>query len=219
MALTLPQPEVPVFSGDPIGYCEFVWAFENLVEGKTSSSSARLYYLLQYTSGSVQDLVRSCLTMPDEICYNEARRLLAERYGQPYNIATAYVDCVINGAPIPAEDGPSLQKFSILLTSCRNTLKEIGYLNRLENPDSLRKIVERLPYPLRLKWHDLVDTISQKEKRDPNLKDISEFVEKRSRAANHPNFRKGPKASRSRPLIQRQAAEADETVKPSPHRD
>ena len=190
MALTLPQPEVPVFSGDPIDYCEFVRAFENLVERKTSSSSTRLYYLLQYTSGSVQDLVRSCLTMPDEIGYCEARRLLAKRYGQPYSIATSYVDRVINGAPIRAEDGPSLQKFSILLTSCQNTLKEIGYLNRLENPDSLRKIVERLPYQLRLKWRDLVDAISQKENRDPNLKDISEFVEARSRATNHPIFGK-----------------------------
>ena len=130
--------------------------------------------------------------MPDEIAYNEARRLLVERYGQPYNIATMYmyVDRVINGAPIHAEDGPSLQKFSILLTSCRNNLKEIAYLNRLENLDSLRKIVGWLPYPLRLKWHDLVDTISQKEKRDPNLKDILEFVEARSRAANHPIFGK-----------------------------
>ena len=190
MALTLPQPEVPVFNGDPIEYCEFIRAFENLVERKTSSQSNRLYYLLQYTNGPVQDLVRSCLTMPDEIGYDEARKLLAERYGQPYNIATAYVDRVINGAPIRAEDGSALQKFSILLTSCRNTLKEIGYLNRLENPDSLRKIVERLPYALRLKWRELVDTISQKEKRDPNLKDISEFVEARSRVTNHPIFGK-----------------------------
>ena len=190
MALTLPQPEVPVFTGDPIEYCEFVRAFENLVERKTSSPSTRLYYLLQYTSGPVQDLVRSCLTMPDDIGYNEARKLLAERYGQSYNIATAYVDRVINGPPIRAEDGPALQRFSILLTSCRNTLKEIGYLNRLENPDSLRKTVERLPYPLRLKWRELVDAISQKEKRDPNLKDISEFVEARSRVANHPIFGK-----------------------------
>ena len=128
--------------------------------------------------------------MPDEIGYNEARRLLAERYGQPYNIATAYVDRVINGAPIRAEDGPSLQKFSKVLTSCRNTPKEIGYLNCLVNPESLRKIVERLPYPLRLKWCDLVDTISQKENRDRNLKYISEFVDARSRAANHPIFGK-----------------------------
>ena len=61
--LTLPQPELPVFTGDPIEYCDFIRAFENLVERKTSSSSARLYYLLQYTSGHVKDLVRSCLTM------------------------------------------------------------------------------------------------------------------------------------------------------------
>ena len=46
--------------------------------------------------------------MSDEIGYNEAKRLLAERYGQSYNIATAYVDRVINGVPIRAEDGPSL---------------------------------------------------------------------------------------------------------------
>ena len=81
MALTLPQPEVPVFTCDPIEYCEFVRAFENLVERKTSSPSTRLYYLLQYTSGPVQDLVRSRLTIPDDIGYNEARKLLAERYG------------------------------------------------------------------------------------------------------------------------------------------
>ena len=47
MALTLPQPEVPMFCGDHIGYCKFVRAYENLVERETSSSSTRLYYLLQ----------------------------------------------------------------------------------------------------------------------------------------------------------------------------
>lgn len=74
--------------------------------------------------------------MPDEIGYNEARRLLAERHGQPYNIATMYMDQVINGAPILAEDDPLQQKCSVLLTSCGNKLKEIGYLNNLENPES-----------------------------------------------------------------------------------
>ena len=100
--LTLPQPELPVFTGDPIEYCDFIRTFENLVERKTSSSSASLYYLLQCTSGHVQDLVRSCLTMREDVGYSEARTLLAERYGQPFKIATAYVDRVINGEPIRA---------------------------------------------------------------------------------------------------------------------
>ena len=96
-----------MFTGDPIEYCDFIRAFENLVERKTSSSSARLYYLLQYTSGHVQDLVRSCLAMREDVGYSVARRLLADRYGQPFKIATAYVDRVIKGQPIHAEDGPA----------------------------------------------------------------------------------------------------------------
>ena len=98
MALTLPQPDVPVFTGDPVEYCDFIRAFENLIESKTSSPSTSLYYLLQYTSGQVQDLVRSCLAMQDDRGYEEARKLVAERYGQSYKIA--YVDRVINDQPI-----------------------------------------------------------------------------------------------------------------------
>jgi len=97
LALTLPQPDVPLFTGDPVEYCDFVRAFENLIERKTSSSSSRLYYLLQYTSGQVQDLLRSCLAMPEDRGYKEAKRQLKEKYGQPYKIATAYVDLVVNG--------------------------------------------------------------------------------------------------------------------------
>ena len=112
-------------------------------------------------------------------------RLLAERYGQPYKIASAYVDRVIHGQPIHGEDGATLQKFSILLTGCSNTLRGIG-----ENPDSLRKIVDWLPYTLKLKWCDVVDYISQREARDPTLNDLTNFVEARSRVANHPIFGK-----------------------------
>jgi len=43
MALTLPQPDIPVFTGDPVEYCDFTQAFENLIERKTSSPSTRLY--------------------------------------------------------------------------------------------------------------------------------------------------------------------------------
>lgn len=62
-ALTLLQPSMQVFSGDPVDYCDFIHAFEHVVEQKTTSSSSRLYYLVQYTSGPAQELMRSCLSM------------------------------------------------------------------------------------------------------------------------------------------------------------
>jgi hypothetical protein len=101
--------------------------------------------------------------MKGEEGYAEARRLLKRRYGQDYKIAASYVDCVTTGPMIKSENAAALQRFSILLTSCKNMLKTIGYSSKLDNPDSLRKIIERLPYVTRKNWRDVVDKITEKE--------------------------------------------------------
>ena len=77
-SLTLPQPDVLVFDGDPINYNLFISAFENLIESKTDSSSARLFYLIQHMKGDVQELLKGCLTKPAEVGYSDARILLKD---------------------------------------------------------------------------------------------------------------------------------------------
>ena len=186
LALTLPQPEVPTFTGDPIEFCNFIRAFENMIEAKTTSYSATLYYLVQYTAGDVQELMRSCLATDSEKGYREARKLLTKRYGQPYRIASACVERVINGPAIKSEDGAALQSFSVLLTSCKNTLTDIGYLSKIENPDSLKKIVSRLPFNLRQKWRDVADTIIERQEREVTISDVASFVEEKARILTHP---------------------------------
>ena len=69
-------------------------------------------------------------------------------------------------------------------------LKEIGYINKLDNPDNIKKIIDRLPFGIRLKWRDAVDCIIEKENRDVNIKDIMDFVAATARAATHPIFGK-----------------------------
>ena len=190
MALTLPQPSLQVFSGNPIDYLDFIRAFEHQVERKTPTSSARLYYLVQHTTGPVQELMKSCLSMREDEGYQEARRLLKERYGQSYKIAAAHVKRLVDGPAIRADDGSALQQFSIQLTSCVNTLREIGYISKLDNHDNLKKIIDRLPYSLRVKWRDTVDRIVETDGRDVTVTDIMKFVTARARAATHPVFGK-----------------------------
>jgi len=72
LGLTLTQAEMPTFSGDPIEYWGFIRAFQNVIESKTTSDSASLYYLVQYTSGEVQELVSICLSMKPEDGYQKA---------------------------------------------------------------------------------------------------------------------------------------------------
>lgn len=119
-----------MFSGDPIEYNKFVKAFETLTEAQTDSDSAQLYYLVQYTSGAVQELMQSSSLIDSDKGYQEAKRLLKSRYGQPYKIASAYVGKVVNGPQIKSKDGEALQTFSVLLISCRNTIKELNILAR-----------------------------------------------------------------------------------------
>ena len=94
--------------------------------------------------------------MDPEEGYPEACKLLKQWYGQSYKIATAYVDRVTKGPAIKSEDRKGLQNFATLLTSCRNTSKSIGYSSKIENPDSLRGVINRLPYDLRKKWPNTV---------------------------------------------------------------
>ena len=89
--------------------------------------------------------MRSCLPMAPDEGYQEASRLLKEKYGQNYKIAVTYVNRISQAAPINAEDGVAFQRFAVLLTTCRSTLKEIGHLNKIVNPDSLVKIIDKLP--------------------------------------------------------------------------
>ncbi|XP_020609698.1 uncharacterized protein LOC110048246 [Orbicella faveolata] len=155
---------------------------------ETTSYSARLYYLVQYTAGDAQELMRSCLAIDSEKGCREARKLLTKRYGQPYRIASACVERVTNGPAMKSEDGAALQSFSVLLTSRKNTLTDIGYLNKIENPNSLRKIVSRLPVNLRQKWRDVADTITERKEREVTISDVARFEEEKPRVLTHPIF-------------------------------
>ena len=52
-------------------------AFESLIESQTCSSTERLYYLEQYTTG-------------DDVGYEEACTLLIKKFGDEYRVASVY---------------------------------------------------------------------------------------------------------------------------------
>jgi len=68
-------------------------------------------------------------------------------------------------------------------------LTKIGYLNKLENPDTLRAIVLRLPFGLRQKWHDIAGNITETQNREITIADLSNFVIANVRAAVHAVWR------------------------------
>ena len=76
------------------------------------------------------------------------------------------------------------------MTSCTNTLKAIGYINKIENPDGMKKIIECLPYKLQDRWRYKADQIMNEEQTDVTIEDISRFVLVQARPLNNPVFGK-----------------------------
>ena len=126
--------------------------------------------------------------MDPEEGYKTARALFKDRYGQSYKIAIALIDQVTKSPQIKADDCPALQRYSVLLSSSKNSLKEIGYLSKIENPDILQRIIGRLPIWLRQKWRERANYITEDLKREVTIRDIAEFVEAKARITNHPVF-------------------------------
>ena len=86
----LPSLTLTKFSGDPLEYFTFTRSFESQVEAKVSANDVRLQYLEQYLHGEPKDPIKGCLHLDRHSGYLEAKRLLNEKYGDPYKISNAY---------------------------------------------------------------------------------------------------------------------------------
>ena len=194
MALTikqgfaLPKKELAIFDGDPLEYWNFIKLFKtSIVSISAASESEKLMYLLQYTSGVAKDTIKCCLYKDPSLGYQAARRLLEERFGHPFRIASQYVTKLTEGPPLKPSDRTGLLAFADQLKDCENTLESIGYLDEINSADNLRRIVQRLPFHLRTKFVEVADQIQEAGQRT-NISHIAEFVKIKARAANNPVF-------------------------------
>ena len=85
---------------------------------------------------------------------------------------------------------PHCRGFPSYSPAAATRLRKSAILTASKILDCLRKIVDGLPYSLNQKLCDFVDSITQKEARDPNRKDLTDFVEVGTRVTNHPIFGK-----------------------------
>ena len=184
----LPQPRVPMFDGNPVEYRNFIQGFENLIESRTQSSTERFYYLEQYTSGGVKELVRSCYHLPPEEGYVEARRLLLRKFGDEYRIPSAYESKALAWPQVKPEDGSALSIFAIFLSSCKNALSSSLYASKFDQPGNLQKLVFKLPFSMRERWRRSANDIMELQSRPVKFDDLVAFVDREARIATNPVF-------------------------------
>jgi hypothetical protein len=188
MVALLPKRDIDVFAGDPLKYKSFVRAFEHSIEEKTESSKDRLHYLEQFTSGKAQELVRSCGHMEPEEGYKTARQLLKKRFGDEYLISNGYAKKATEWPVIKSEDAKAMDEFALFLRSCLNAMRDVKYLDQLDNPERLQMLVLKLPFDARRRWRKKFIQARENDNRLLQFKEFVEFVEEESLALNDPIF-------------------------------
>lgn len=138
-----------------------------------------MYFLEQFTRGQPRELVRSCQHMAPEHGYAVAKNLLQEHFGNPYKIATAYMDKALAWQTIKSEDMKALQAYSLFLRGCCNVMEELEYMQELDMPVNIRAMVSKLPYKMREQWrtkaHDIMETTNYRA----CFGDLVTFIERR----------------------------------------
>lgn len=51
-----------------------------------------------------------------------------------------------------SDDGKALGVYAMSLTGCCNTMEDVEFLEKMDNPTNLRTVISKLPYKMKERW-------------------------------------------------------------------
>ena len=175
-------------SGDYFDYPIFVRAFEVIIESKVDSDKDKLYFLSKYTAGRAHDVIKGFVTLNSEDAYKEARKLLAQRFGDPFHVAEAYKAKLRKWPQIYEGDGAGVQLLSDYLIRCREAMRTMNCLAELDSTETLIQISAKLPSYSGVKWCRHAYQLRRKSRSPVSFNDLVEFGKEEADLATDPTF-------------------------------
>ena len=182
----LPPPEPTVFDGDPLKFPGWKCAFHTLIEQKQIPAPEKIHYLRKYLSGSVREVVENYFLLSSEDAFEEAKKLLEQRYGDPFVIGNAFRNKLEKWPRIMAKDGEGLRKFSDFLKQCHTAMASVKCLNILDDERENRKLLLKLPEWIVNRWNRQVAVSRASEQRFPSFNEFMQFMVKEAKIACDP---------------------------------
>ena len=183
---TEPKVELRVFSGDSCDYLSFMSIFDETVDKTPLSGQEKLSRLLGYTRDKARVAIDHCSLIGGDRGYEEAKKILQERFGDEYIIASNLIQSLQTGKNVySAED---LRLLSDQLHNAALMMKNQNTYSELDNQHNIKKICSRLSGHLNGVWRDRVFCIKRKHGRYPNFDEFVTFMKEKSDEANDPIY-------------------------------
>ena len=173
-SMNRPKVDLEKFSGSPAVYHDFIKRYD-LAMGLCEDFGYKLTILNQFLSDEPRRDIKGCLKISDpKKGYENARKILDERYGDPCKIAHKIVENLRNGKPV--HTASEIKRLSADLNDAELTLREINMLEKMMSQPIIREIVLRLPDHLCKKWQSFSVKKRLTEKSYPDFEALCEFV-------------------------------------------
>jgi len=146
-----------------------------MIDKKVDSGKDRLYFLCKYTTGKAHEVVKGFLTWILDKGYEEARKLLAQRFGNPFRVAKAYKAKLQNWPQIVG-DSSSLRDFSDFLVCCEGAMQSFKHIDELNSSRLLQEISTKLSLKSGSRWYHQARDVLRKTERTVSFHYLVEFV-------------------------------------------
>ena len=133
--------------------------------------------LIKYTTGEAKEFIKHCVEQPANKGYENTVDVLYRRYGDQHTILAAYKKEVKERPQIKFGDAAGFWEFYNFLLKCQSIIGGNKW-NALDSPDSICMLLSKLPGQLRDRWNREVYSIRAKHSREPELKDLTSYVDK-----------------------------------------
>ena len=184
--MNVPRVEIKLFDGTATSYMTFIAVFDEVVGNVNITGQAKLTRLLQYTTGAARDAIDCCALIGGDQGYDEARRILGERFGNSYVITAALLDKLKQQKDVRTPS--ALRTLADKLNGAKIVLKSLNMYSELDNQHHIKEIGSRLSSSLWSAWRDRVFSIKKKHTRYPTFDEFVEFVTDKADEANDPVY-------------------------------
>ena len=141
-----------------------------MIEKKVDSEKDKLYFSSKYTSGKAHEVVKGFLTWDSDKGYEEARKLLAQHFGNPFWVSEAYKAKLQNWPQIVDGDSFGLQDLSDFRVRSERAMQSMKYMADLNSTRLPQEINTKLLLKSGSRWCcQARDVLKERRERYPSI--------------------------------------------------
>ncbi|KAL8601152.1 hypothetical protein ACOMHN_002959 [Nucella lapillus] len=180
--------EPSVFKGDAMEFPMWRSAFSLLIERQNIPRSEKLLYLQKYVGGVAADALKGYFIMKDSAAFEQALKVLDERYGSSFVIARAFRDKLDSWPVVKNRDSVAMRSLAEFMQQSVVASKVVGQMGILDDALYQKRLIDRLPDWISHKWNRHVSKIKSKQQRYPTFEELAEFIKEEADIACEPVF-------------------------------